>query len=241
VQLQAILGKQLCESRILGEKQRDSHQDDSALINTLHSGSTGINANDKYLITDDETATGTTLCQAVINLKKQGANDITVAVVQNNMPLDWLERQLCLARFLYLGVNDLHFSDTQEMGTLAKSYDDMIDTYSQKLELPKIEVEKQVCAWFTKNISKDFSDQEFVQFKSLFSQFESRIEIHSLADAFASKVMPHACTPHFYASDKGTLFFQHQPSKMQTKKDLPENDLLQETASMALSCSSGAM
>ncbi len=234
VQLQAILGKQLCESRILGEKQRDSHQDDSALINTLHSGSTGINANDKYLITDDETATGTTLCQAVMNLKKQGANDITVAVVHNNMPLDWLERQLCLARFLYLGVNDLHFSDTQEMGTLAKSYDDMIDTYSHALQLPKLEVEKQVFAWFKKNISKDFSDQneahitqEFTQFQSLFNQLGSRIIIHSLADAFAAKVMTRACTPHFYASDKGTLFFQHQPAQVKEEKRALEKDRTQ--------------
>lgn len=225
-QLQTILGKQLCESRILGEKQRDSHQDDSALINTLHSGNTGINANDKYLITDDETATGTTLCQAVMNLKKQGADDITVAVVHNNMPLDWLERQLCLVRFLYLGVNDLHFSDTQEMGTLAKSYDDMIDTYSKKMELSKLEVEKQVFAWVSKNIRKDFSEQEFVRFKSLFNQIESRIKIHSLADAFAAKVMTHACIPHFYASDKGALFFQHQSTQVKAEKHVPAMDQL---------------
>lgn len=189
LQLQAILGKKLCESRILGEKQRDSHCDDSALINSLNSGSIDINADDKYLITDDETATGNTLCQAITNLKNNGAKDISVIVVHNNMPLDSLLRQVCLARFLYLGVNDLHFSDTQEMGTLAKSYDDLLQMHKS------VEVEKQVFAWFKKNIGKDFSDksdeylnQEFARFTSMFNQFQSRITVHSLANEFAYQV-----------------------------------------------------
>lgn len=227
LQLQSIMGKKLCESRILGDKQRDSHQDDSALINSLNSGDIGINAYDKYLITDDETATGSTLCQGITNLKKNGANDISVIVVHNNMPLDWLTRQLCLARFLYLGVNDVHFTDTQEMGSLAKNYEDLIQVYSQKSSLPNQAVLEQVFTWFKENIAKDFSDkttehlnQEFARFKSLFNQFESRIMIHSLASEFANQVsmkhskvsalenvldLPAANTPSFYAS--GTLLF----------------------------------
>ena len=250
LKLQAILGKKLNETRILGEKHRDSHQDDSALISSLNSGTLGINANDKYLITDDETATGSTLCQAITNLAKNGAKDISVIVVHNNMPLDWLLRQLCLARFLYQGVNDLHFSDTQEMGTLAKSYDDLIHTYSQKSHLPDNEIEKQVFAWFKKNISEDFSDktdahlkQEFDRFKSMLNQFQSRITVHSLANEFANQVMIKlsmentsennrhdettllpAGTQGSYAADKGSLlFFQNQSSKLQNKNDSAEN------------------
>lgn len=247
LKLQTILGKKLSESRILGEKHRDSHQDDSALINNLNSGTIGINANDKYLITDDETATGNTLCQAITNLTKNGAKDISVIVVHNNMPLDWLLRQLCLARFLYLGVNDLHFSDTQEMGTLAKSYDDLIQTYTQKSHLSVNEIEKQVLAWFKKNISEYFSNktaehlnQEFNRFKSMLTQFQSRIAIHSLANEFANQVsVKHSMekSPEnnchdetgllpqgAYAADKGSLlFFQNQPGNLQKTSASSEN------------------
>jgi phosphoribosylpyrophosphate synthetase len=250
LQLQAILSKKLCESRILGEKQRDSHQDDSALINSLNSGTIGINANDKYLITDDETATGSTLCQAITNLKKNGAKDIAVIVVHNNMPLDWLLRQLRLARFLHLGVNDLHFSDTQEMGTLATSYEDLIQTYCQRSLLPRHQVEEHVLAWFKKNILEECSDiteehlnQEFNEFKSTFQQFQSRITVHSLANEFANQVRttlyaeepvknnteminlsPASSSQGLYASNKGALFFfPNQPRKLQSSKDSPEN------------------
>ena len=218
------------------------------MINSLNSGNIGINAHDKYLITDDETATGNTLCQAITNLKDNGAKDIAVIVVHNNMPLDWLLRQLCLARFLYLGVNDLHFSDTQEMGTLAMNYDHLIQTYSQKTGLSSDDVVKKVFAWFKENISKDFSDktdahlhQEFNQFKSMFSQFQSRIKVHSLANEFAYqvrtklhmenpsennshdvKVLPPADAKGVYASDKGSLLFsQNQPGRQQSMPVAP--------------------
>ncbi len=174
-----------------------------------------------------------------------GAKDIAVIVVHNNMPLDWLLRQLCLARFLYLGVNDLHFSDTQEMGTLAKSYDDLIHTYSQALTLAHHDVEEQVFAWFKKNISEEFSDksdehlrQEFTQFKSMADQFNSRITIHSLANEFAKRVelKPHMQKPSkgdcaatallsvgsqgVHAADKGLLFFsQSHSSRLKGKED----------------------
>jgi hypothetical protein len=132
------------------------------------------------------------------------------------MPLDWLERQLCLARFLYLGVNDLHFSDTQEMGTLAKSYDDMIDTYVRMSGFSKLDVEKQVSAWAAKSFSKDFSAEELAQFKSLFSQFESRIKIHSLADEFANKVI----TQNRYVFENGSSLFKRTP--VQTTEEITQ-------------------
>lgn len=190
--LQAILGKKMCESRISGEKQRSSHEDHSALINNMDLGTIGINAHDKYLITDDETATGSTLCQAITNLKKNGAEDIAVIVVHNNMPLDWMSRQLCLVRFFYLGAKSLHFSDTQEMGTLANSYDDMIQTYARQSLMSPEEVDAQAFAWFKSNFHESESEQaqQFAQFKRLFGQLNTNITVHSLADKFAHKVMP---------------------------------------------------
>lgn len=239
LQLQSILGKKLCESRVVGEKQRDSHQDDSALINSLNSGTISINAEDKYLITDDETATGNTLCQAITNLKKNGAKDIAVIVIHNNMPLDWLLRQLCLTRFLYLGVNDLHFSDTQEMGTLANNYDDLIKHYAQIAQLTPHETEEQVRSWFKKNIAEDFSDktemhfkQEFEQFKSTVSEIKSKIRVHSLASEFANQVKaaPYALVSKesdanfrsVYPSKTGSLlFFPTQSAKTNV---IPESE-----------------
>ena len=252
LQLQAILGKKLCESRVLGDKQRDSHQDDSALINSLNTGAIGINAEDKYLITDDETATGNTLCQAITNLKRGGAKDISVIVVHNNMPLDWLVRQLCLARFLHLGVNDLHFSDTQEMGTMAKSYDDLIHSYALKSHLTPLEVEQQVVEWFHKNISESDSDkteahvaQELSHFKSIFSQLHSKISIHSLAHEFAKLVstktyedrpveqhsqgkvdLTPSSTESIYASKGSLLFFPSSSSRPEQRNILPQQDSL---------------
>lgn len=206
--LQAILGKLLCQTRVLGEKQRDSHKDDSAIISSMNSGNVGINPNDKYLITDDETATGNTLCQAVENLSKNGAKEIEVIVVHNNMPLDWLERQLCLARFLFQGVNHIHFSDTQEMGSLATSYEQLIEHYAQIANSPKAAVEAQVDTWFKEKISKLLVDksasqvsEELTRFKSLFSQFDTKVRVHSLANEFANKVVnkPYMGNPHAFA------------------------------------------
>lgn len=191
---------------------------------------------------NDETATGTTLCQAITNLNKHGANDISVIVVHNNMPLDWLSRQLCLARFLYLGVNDLHFSDTQEMGSLAKHYEDLIQTYAQKSSLPNHVIAEQTFTWFKENIANDFSDkttehlnQEFSRFKSMFNQFASRITIHSLASEFADQVS----TQHYayqkeidlsisnkqslHTSDKKNLLFS-QKQLLRGKENILLND-----------------
>lgn len=231
-QLQAILGKKLCETRVLGEKQRDSHLDNSALINNLNAGNININAYDKYLITDDETATGSTLCQAITNLKKNGAQDIVVIVVHNNMPLDWQLRQLCLARFLFLGVKELHFSDTQEMGTLVNSYDDLIKTCSQKSHLPSSEIEKQVFTWFKKNISDNLSDKtddnvnrEFTRFKSMLNQFGERIKIHSLANEFANKVTtkPYMGKSHSYEYSSDLSVSNQDKSKV-TSIDTEKTD-----------------
>lgn len=189
--LQTILGKKLCESRILGEKQRSSHEDHSALINNMDLGMIGINANDKYLITDDETATGSTLCQAISNLKKNGAEDIAVIVVHNNMPLDWMLRQLCLVRFFYLGAKALHFSDTQEMGTLANSYEEMIQIHARQSLMSLEEIDAQAFMWFKSNLGEDGLEvaQKFTFFKSMFTQLNSSITVHSLADQFARRAM----------------------------------------------------
>ncbi len=197
--LQPLLGDQLHESRVVGDKERGSHQDDSAHISYLSSGGIGINAKDKYLITDDETATGTTLCQAIQSLKNKGAQDISVVVVHNNMPLDWLTRQLCLARFLFLGVKDLHFSDTQEMGTLAKDYEDLVQTHARRTSKSSKEVENEIGAWFKKNLP----DSSLDDFKNIFSQLSHRVTVHSLADAFADKLVHHP-KPSVFA--RSTLF-----------------------------------
>lgn len=195
VELQAILGQKLCESRILGEKQRDSHQDNSALISSLNSGNVEINADDKYVITDDETATGTTLCQAIKNLADKGAKDICIIVVHNNLPLDWLERQLCLARFLYMGANQLHFSDTNEMGTLSHNFEALINKHCQLTKCSLDEAKAQISTWFTKNIlakSPQLSNEEkiaaFNRFKSSFNDLDKKVHVHSLAPIFANKV-----------------------------------------------------
>ena len=246
MQLHAILGEQLCASRILGEKQRDSHQDNSAQITSLNSGAVDINARDKYLITDDETATGSTLCQAIINLKKNGAQDISVVVVHNNMPLDWLQRQLCLARFLYLGVTDLHFCDTQEMGTLATSYADLIYRYASIAKLSLNEVEQQVVLWFKQNsmthcfaTSDERLSQELKLFKATCAHFATRIKVHSLAHEFAAKITS-KCTPQVlteikkaevtlsassvntYSASKGSLLFFPAVKPAERAEELPQ-------------------
>jgi len=77
----------MCHRRVIGEKHRDSHQDNSATISNLSVGDVDIRQQDKYIITDDETATGSTLCQAIETLKQKGAEDISVIVVHNNLPL----------------------------------------------------------------------------------------------------------------------------------------------------------
>lgn len=197
--LEAILGSRLCQQRVLGEKHRDSHNDNSALISSMNSGSIGINPNDKYLITDDETASGSTLCQAVESLAKNGAKNIAVVIVHNNISLDWLQRQLCLARFLYLGVNDLHFSDTQEMGKLASDYQDLVSSYASYSNANVEQVKSKVWDWFKDNVAKHFSDkseeylrQQFAGFQSIVTHLKSRVRIHTLAEEFANKV---ATTP----------------------------------------------
>lgn len=206
-QLQTILGNKLCEKRILGEKQRDSHQDNSALISSLNSGDISINRQDKYLITDDETATGSTLCQAINNLRDNGAQDISVIIAHNNMSLNWLERQLCLARFLYIGANDLHFSDTHEMGSLANNYQDLIQTYAQMSSLSHAEVEKEIFSWFEKNIlskltnkAPEVIEKEFSRYKLIFKQLNTKVQVHSLATEFANKVMtkPYMANPYAF-------------------------------------------
>jgi phosphoribosylpyrophosphate synthetase len=198
--LLAMLGKRLCESCVLGEKERASHADDSASIKNLNLGSVIINAHDKYLITDDETATGSTLCQAIQGIKQQGAKDIAVAVVHNNMPLDWLVRQLCLARFLSLDVSEMHFSDTQEMGMLAKNYDDLIQTYSKMTSSSVAEVEAAVVAWFKEPKNKMAAlEISFDKFKDSFSQLSTRIKVHSLVDAFVDK-FSHKMQPQLFAA-----------------------------------------
>lgn len=186
--LKPILGDHLHESVVVGDKQRLSHQNDSAHINQLKTGNVSINAKDKYLITDDETATGGTLCQAIQGLKNEGAQDISVIVVHNNMPLDWLMRQLCLARFLFLGVNDLHFSDTQEMGMLARDYEDVVQSYARRTAKSHQEVEKLIEDWFKKNLP----NSSLAEFKNIFNQLSQRVIVHSLADAFTDKLVPHA-------------------------------------------------
>lgn len=213
-QLQTILGARISKKRVLGEKQRSSHQDNSAKISSLNAGDVKINPNDKYLITDDETATGSTLCQAIATLRAKGAENISVIVVHNNMPLNWLNRQLCLARFLYMGVNDLHFSDTNEMGTLATSYDDLIKNYSLRSKLTPAEVENHVKAWFEKNIkakallgAKETAEQSFERFRSMFKELSLKIQVHDLANEFANKVktQPYMSNPYAFVHEVDEL------------------------------------
>lgn len=184
--LQAVLGDKMCNRRVIGEKHRDSHQDNSAKISNLSVGDVDIRLQDKYIITDDETATGSTLCQAIETLKHKGAEDISVIVVHNNLPLDWLERQLCLTRFLFIGARDLHFSDTHEMGMLANNYHDLILQYHNLSGVPTQEIEAKVEAWFYSKVST--SKELFENFKEKVSQLQDNVEVHSLAGEFAREV-----------------------------------------------------
>jgi hypothetical protein len=102
------------------------------------------------------------------------------------MPLDWLQRQLCLARILTLGVNDLHFSDTQEMGTIVKNYDDLIQTYAKMTALSSDKIEAQVLDWFKENMAE--CGASFESFKGMFSEISARVNVHHLADAFVEKL-----------------------------------------------------
>lgn len=225
--LQAILGEKLCQTRVLGDKSRDSHQDNSALVNDLNAGDILINPHDKYLITDDETATGSTLCQAIQNMKNNGAQNISVIVVHNNMPLDWMMRQLCLARFLYMGVSDLHFSDTNEMGSLASSFEDFINRAALQSEQSVDEIETQVYHWFKENAglpSNEEVSQAYNCFKAQFAEFASRIKVHSLADEFANKISTRAYEAKEGLAQKGSLlFFQPQHKKEIEKAESQTN------------------
>lgn len=195
-ELKATLGDYICTDRVKGEKQRNTHEDTSAEVKSFNTDKNDINPSDKYLIIDDETATGSTLCQAIVKLKHCGAKDISILVVHNNMPLDWLTRQLCLARFLFLGVTDIHFSDTQEMGTLANSFNDMIAYYSKISGKDEISVRATVTDWFNKEIADKFPDElgacikdsAYERFESMFCRFNDCINLHSLADEFANHV-----------------------------------------------------
>lgn len=185
-QLQNVLGQKMCQSRVMGEKHRDTHKDDSAKISSLSVGSVGIHPQDKYIITDDETATGTTLCQAIDALKQKGAHDISVIVVHNNLPLDWLERQLCLTRFLYMGASDLHFSDTHEMGEIALNYDEMIEHYHHLSGQSEADIKAKIATWF--NDKASMYGTGFESFKAQVGQLHRKVEVHSLAGAFANEI-----------------------------------------------------
>lgn len=228
--LQAIMGKKLCESRVVGGKERNSHHDNSAFISTMDLGTIGINAIDKYLITDDEAATCSTICQAIQNLKKHNAQDISVAIVHNNMSLDWLLRQLCLARILILGVNDIHFSDTQEMGSLAKSYDHLIQTYAKMTALSINDIETLVCEWFKQNIAEVHVSYD--SFKQVFSELSSRVFVHHLADAFVYKIISHGMpeVDRFKAQKQDNVFIlntffsgRHHVTQSAPTPDVPES------------------
>ncbi len=201
LKLQKVLGDRLCKQRILGEKNRSSH-DENPLISALNAGDVSFSPKDKYLITDDETATGSTLCQAIIKLIAEGARNLSVIVVHNNLPLDWLERQLCLARFLFLGTGDIHFSNTNEMGELASSYADLISKSMSRYSMSQEEVEAIVSSWFEKNIQKKMSlpNANFNQFKETISELMERVTIHSLASLFADKIKtkPYFTSPHAF-------------------------------------------
>lgn len=200
--LQEILGDKLCKNRILGEKNRSSHEDNSALISALNSGGISINPQDKYLITDDETATGSTLCQAILKLVLDGAKDISVIVVHNNLPLNWLERQLCLARFITLGASDLHFSNTNEMGELATDYETLVSKSMDLYSMSREAVEEKISSWFIENVQRkmNLAHAEFQGFKETFAKLSSTVAVHSLAAEFADRVKtkPYFTSPHAF-------------------------------------------
>lgn len=102
------------------------------------------------------------------------------------MGIDWLERQLCLTRFLFIGAHDLHFSDTHEMGMLANNYHDLILQYHNLSGVPTQEIETKVEAWFYSKVST--SKELFEIFKEKVSQLQEHVEVHSLAGEFAREV-----------------------------------------------------
>jgi hypothetical protein len=77
------------------------------------------------------------------------------------------------------------------MGFLAKNYANLLEISAQHDALTEEQLEAKVFAWFKKNLNQELANplnQEFKRFKLLFSEFQIKIHIHSLANEFANKV-----------------------------------------------------
>ncbi|MDF1797461.1 MAG: hypothetical protein P1U63_13075 [Coxiellaceae bacterium] len=200
--LQLALGERYCHARIVGEKQRSSHSDSSAVIEGMSASSVSISDKDVYLLTDDETATGTTLCQAIAGVKARGVENVVVILAHNNLPLDTLTRHLCLARFIVMGASELHFSDSQLMGTLSPSYVALVERVVTETSLSAEAVEAQIEEWIQSHVP-DADKAILLSFKSVLNGGLGAVNIHSLSEDFADVL---AATPEYSHVYSGAAF-----------------------------------
>ncbi len=188
--LKLTLGEKFCHARIVGDKQRGCHKDDSAVISGVSDSGIGVSEHDRYFITDDETATGGTLCQAINSIKAQGAKDIAIILVHNNLPLECLTRHLCLARFIHMGASELHFSDSQPMGTLCDSYDTLIARVAKQQSTSLEAVEQQFKHWVHANVA-NANETTLASFKCILDGGLNKVACHPLSEDFAAALSAH--------------------------------------------------
>ena len=102
-----------------GQKIRTTHGGEPNLTSM---GDKPIPPHGVVVLTDDETATGSTLAQALCKLREQGATTMHALLTHNNLPLDVVQRNLLLAWFRASGATTVRFTDTHAMGPVVSSY-----------------------------------------------------------------------------------------------------------------------
>ena len=108
---------------VVGDKTRVGHGT-KAVLRSLHDGR-DFGPQDVVILPDDEISGGATMVQAIGRLAEQGAQTIHVLLVHNNLPLDPVQRHLRLAWLRWCGATSLRFTDSQPMGHVVGSYDEL--------------------------------------------------------------------------------------------------------------------
>lgn len=165
------------------QKMRDRHSDTSAIVTNLAGGKL-LDKDKVYVVSDDETMSGGTLCQTLIKLREQGAADIRVAIAHNNMPLDAVERNLCMARFMWHGAREIHFLDTQPMGIVVANWQEL-GAMAQATGWS----EQALRAWAEKNVFNGRSDAALYQtWTAQFATLQQQVHVHSSAQLIANEL-----------------------------------------------------
>lgn len=175
---------------VAGQKTRSSHADDSATVTSLGSGKE-LDGDKIYIVSDDETLSGSTMAQTLSMLRKQGAEDIRVVLAHNNMPLNPVERNLCLARFMHKGARQIHFFDTQPMGPVVASWDEL-----RKMGVRYGMDDARLRAWAEKNVFEGaIDDTTYATWQAEFAQLNQKINAHSVAALIAEELTLFAPPP----------------------------------------------